>query len=36
MGNKLPPKQLVLYKRIDKTLYYKWDPIGMSEEFLDL
>lgn len=31
MGKKLPPGQLELYKRIDEILYYKWDPIGISD-----
>lgn len=31
MGNKLPPDQLELYKRIDEILFYKWDPIGISD-----
>lgn len=31
MGNKLPPAQLELHKRIDEILYYKWDPIGVSD-----
>ncbi|WP_350225365.1 hypothetical protein [Vibrio parahaemolyticus] len=31
MGHKLPPEQLELYKRIDEILYYKWDPIGVSD-----
>jgi hypothetical protein len=31
MGKKLPPLQLELYKRIDEILFYKWDPIGISE-----
>ncbi|WP_299599702.1 hypothetical protein [uncultured Microbulbifer sp.] len=30
MGSKLPPNQLELYKRIDEILFYKWDPIGIS------
>ncbi len=31
MGQKLPPKQLEFYKRIDEVLFYKWDPIGISD-----
>lgn len=31
MGQKLPPDQLKLYKRIDEILFYKWDPIGVSD-----
>ncbi len=31
MGRKLPPEQLELYKRIDEILFYKWDPIGISD-----
>jgi len=31
MGHKLPPEQLKLYKRIDEILFYKWDPIGVSD-----
>lgn len=31
MGKKLPPKKLELYKRIDEILFYKWDPIGISD-----
>ena len=31
MGQKLPPKQMELYKRIDEVLFYKWDPIGISD-----
>jgi hypothetical protein len=31
MGQKLPPHQLRLYKRIDEILFYKWDPIGVSD-----
>ena len=29
MGKKLPPDQLVLYKRIDELLWSDWDPIGV-------
>ncbi|CAA0102247.1 Uncharacterised protein [BD1-7 clade bacterium] len=31
MEMKLPPDQLELYKRIDEILFYKWDPIGVSD-----
>lgn len=31
MGKKLSPEQLELYKRIDEVLFYKWDPIGISD-----
>ena len=31
MGQKLPPEQIELYKRIDEVLFYKWDPIGISD-----
>lgn len=31
MGKKLPPSQLEFYRRVDEILYYKWDPIGVSE-----
>ncbi|WXG53380.1 MAG: hypothetical protein RNU03_01360 [Candidatus Sedimenticola sp. (ex Thyasira tokunagai)] len=31
MGKKLPPDQMELYKRIDEILFYKWDPIGISD-----
>mgnify|MGYP000114209637 CR=1 FL=1 len=31
MGKKLPPDQMELYKRIDEILFYKWDPIGVSD-----
>ncbi|MCU7805091.1 MAG: hypothetical protein KZQ92_23045 [Candidatus Thiodiazotropha sp. (ex Lucinoma borealis)] len=31
MGKKLPPQQMELYKRIDEILFYKWDPIGISD-----
>lgn len=31
MGHKLPPDKLELYKRIDEILFYKWDPIGISD-----
>ena len=31
MGQKLPPKQLELYQRLDEILWVDWDPIGVSE-----
>lgn len=31
MGKKLSPKEMELYKRIDEILFYKWDPIGISD-----
>ena len=31
MGKKLPPKEMELYRRIDEILFYKWDPIGVSD-----
>ena len=31
MGQKLPPQKLELHKRIDEVLFYKWDPIGISD-----
>jgi hypothetical protein len=31
MGKKLPPQQMELYKRIDEILFYKWDPVGISD-----
>ncbi|MCC4283920.1 hypothetical protein LL273_09290 [Marinobacter salarius] len=31
MGKKLPPDQLEFYRRVDEILYYKWDPIGVSD-----
>jgi len=31
MGQKLPPEQLALYRRVDEILHYKWDPIGVSD-----
>ncbi len=31
MGQKLSPQQMELYKRIDEILFYKWDPIGISD-----
>ena len=31
MDKNLPPAQLAYYKRIDEILFYKWDPIGISD-----
>jgi hypothetical protein len=31
MEKKLPPDQMELYKRIDEVLFYKWDPIVISD-----
>ncbi|WP_374088021.1 hypothetical protein [Methylomicrobium lacus] len=31
MGQKLPPAQMDLYRRIDEILWREWDPIGVSE-----
>lgn len=31
MGKKLPPGQMEFYRRIDEILYYKWDPVGVSD-----
>ena len=30
MGQKLPPRELELYKRCDEVLHYIWDPIGVA------
>ncbi len=30
MGQRLPPDQMQLYRRIDEILFYIWDPIGIS------
>ena len=30
MGKKLSPKENKLYKRVDETLFYIWDPIGVN------
>ena len=30
MGQKLPPEQLALYRKIDELLWRQWDPIGVS------
>ena len=32
MGQQLPPEELALYRRVDEILYYKWDPIGISDD----
>jgi hypothetical protein len=29
MGQKLPPKEMALYRRCDEILHYLWDPIGV-------
>ncbi|VAW66250.1 hypothetical protein MNBD_GAMMA09-3470 [hydrothermal vent metagenome] len=31
MKNKLSPQEMELYQRIDEILFYKWDPIGLSD-----
>jgi hypothetical protein len=31
MGQKLPPDQMKLYRRIDEILTFVWDPIGIKE-----
>ena len=31
MGQKLPPDQMTLYRRVDEVLTYVWDPIGIRE-----
>lgn len=31
MGNKLPPQELELYRRVDEALHYRWDPCGVSD-----
>lgn len=31
MGQKLPPDQMALYRRVDEVLTYVWDPIGIRE-----
>jgi hypothetical protein len=31
MGKKLSPKENKLYKRVDETLFYLWDPIGVCD-----
>lgn len=31
MSGKLSPDQLELYRRIDEILFYRWDPIGISD-----
>jgi len=30
MGQKLPPDQMELYRRVDEVLHYLWDPIGVA------
>ena len=30
MGQKLPPDQMELYRRVDEVLHYLWDPINIS------
>jgi hypothetical protein len=30
MGERLPPEQAQLYRRVDEVLHYLWDPIGVS------
>jgi hypothetical protein len=30
MGQKLPPDQMELYRRVDEVLHYIWDPISVS------
>ena len=30
MSSGLDPKDLELYRAVDETLHYKWDPIGVS------
>ena len=30
MGRKLPPHELMLYKRCDEVLHYVWDLIGVA------
>lgn len=31
MKQKLSPEEKNLYKRIDEILFYRWDPIGISD-----
>lgn len=31
MRKQLSPQQIELYTRIDEILFYKWDPIGISD-----
>ena len=31
MGQKLPPEQRELYRRVDEVLHYLWDPIGVAQ-----
>jgi hypothetical protein len=30
VGQKLPPREMELYKRCDEVLHYLWDPIGVA------
>src|SRR4051812_33480474 len=30
MGERLPPEQAQLYRRVDEVLHYIWDPIGVA------
>jgi len=30
MGQKLPPKEMKLYRQTDEILHYMWDPIGVA------
>ncbi|HVF73069.1 MAG TPA: hypothetical protein VM940_15815 [Chthoniobacterales bacterium] len=32
MGQKLPPEQRELYRRVDEVLHYLWDPIHIARE----
>ena len=34
MGSKLSPEDLKLYNYIDEILFFKWDPIGVSDDLL--
>ena len=31
MRQKLSPEQKSFYKRVDEILFYRWDPIGISD-----
>lgn len=31
MSQKLTPEKKALYKRIDEIVFYRWDPIGISD-----
>ncbi|AKH69318.1 hypothetical protein IMCC21906_01641 [Spongiibacter sp. IMCC21906] len=35
MDKTLSPTQRELYRRIDEVLFYKWDPIGISDSDWD-